>query len=204
MTAPDTAGNAPAVATVIDRPITLAVGAERTMLYVPRLAGERIAVVTNQTGLIGRVHLVDSLLASGLTVVKVFAPEHGFRGEADAGEQVKDQRDARTGLPLVSLYGANKKPTAAQLADVDVVVFDIQDVGVRFYTYIGTLHYVMEACAENGKSVVVLDRPDPNGHFVDGPVLDMEHRSFVGMHPVPLVHGMTVGEFAGMINGEVG
>ncbi|HOZ41310.1 MAG TPA: DUF1343 domain-containing protein [Flavobacteriales bacterium] len=202
VTAPDTAGNAPAVATVIDRPITLAVGAERTMLYVPRLAGERIAVVTNQTGLIGRVHLVDSLLASGLTVVKVFAPEHGFRGEADAGEQVKDQRDARTGLPLVSLYGANKKPTAAQLADVDVVVFDIQDVGVRFYTYIGTLHYVMEACAENGKSVVVLDRPDPNGHFVDGPVLDMEHRSFVGMHPVPLVHGMTVGEFAGMINGE--
>jgi uncharacterized protein YbbC (DUF1343 family) len=184
------------------RPTVLAVGAERTALYVPQLLGKRVAVVTNQTGLIGRVHLVDSLLASGVQVVKVFAPEHGFRGEADAGEHVKDQRDSRTGLPLVSLYGSNKKPTADQLSDVDVVLFDIQDVGVRFYTYIGTLHYVMEACAEHGKPLIVLDRPNPNGHFVDGPVLDMAHRSFVGMHPVPLVHGMTVGEFAGMINGE--
>jgi uncharacterized protein YbbC (DUF1343 family) len=180
----------------------LHVGAERTARYLPLLAGKRVGVVTNQTGLIGSRHLVDSLLASDIHVVKVFAPEHGFRGEADAGEHVKDQRDVRTGLPLVSLYGANKKPTPAQLADVDVVVFDIQDVGVRFYTYIGTLHYVMEAAAELKKPVIVLDRPDPNGNYVDGPVLDMAHRSFVGMHPVPLVHGMTVGEFARMINGE--
>lgn len=178
------------------------VGAERTDEYVPLLQDKRVAVVTNQTGRIGPVHLVDSLLGSGVQVVKVFAPEHGFRGEADAGEQVKDDRDKRTGLPVVSLYGSNKKPTAAQLKDVDVLVFDIQDVGVRFYTYISTLHYVMEAAAEQGKTVVVLDRPNPNGFFVDGPVLDTAFRSFVGMHPVPLVHGMTVGEYARMINGE--
>jgi uncharacterized protein YbbC (DUF1343 family) len=178
------------------------VGAQRSAEYLPLLAGKRVAVVTNQTGRIGNVHLVDSLLSSGVQVVKVFAPEHGFRGEADAGEHVKDQRDTRTGIPLVSLYGSNKKPTAAQLADVDVLVFDIQDVGVRFYTYIGTLHYVMEAAAEQGKQVLVLDRPNPNGDFVDGPVLDKAYASFVGMHPVPLVHGMTVGEFARMINGE--
>ena len=178
------------------------VGAERTYAYLPLLAGKRVAVVTNQTGLIGTRHLVDSLLSLGIQVVKVFAPEHGFRGEADAGEHVRDQRDVRTGLPLVSLYGSNKKPTSAQLADVEVLVFDIQDVGVRFYTYIGTLHYVMEAAAEVKVPVVVLDRPNPNGTYVDGPVLDMAYRSFVGMHPVPLVHGMTVGEFARMINGE--
>jgi len=180
----------------------VAVGAERVGDYLPLLTGQRVGVVTNQTGRIGNAHLVDSLLSLKVDVVKVFAPEHGFRGEADAGEHVKDQRDTRTGLPLVSLYGANKKPTAAQLADVDVLLFDIQDVGVRFYTYIGTLHYVMEAAAEHGKRVVVLDRPNPNGFYVDGPVLDKAHASFVGMHPVPLVHGMTVGEFAGMINGE--
>lgn len=180
----------------------LRMGAERMDQYLPLLAGRRIAVVTNATGRVGPSHLVDTLLASGVQVVKVFAPEHGFRGDADAGEHVKDQRDARTGLPLVSLYGANKKPSAAQLADVDLVLFDIQDVGVRFYTYISTLHYVMEACAELGKPVVVLDRPNPNGHYVDGPLLEPAFRSFVGMHPVPLVHGMTVGEFAGMINGE--
>lgn len=177
-------------------------GAERTKDYLPLLAGKRVAVVTNATGMIGRTHVVDSLVALKVNVVKVFAPEHGFRGEASAGEHVKDEKDVRTGLPLVSLYGSNKKPSAAQLADVDVILFDIQDVGVRFYTYIGTLHYVMEAAAEQGKSVVVLDRPNPNGFYVDGPVLDMAHHSFVGMHPVPLVHGMTVGEFAGMINGE--
>jgi uncharacterized protein YbbC (DUF1343 family) len=135
-------------------------------------------------------------------VLKVFAPEHGFRGDADAGEHVKDQRDARTGLPLISLYGANRKPTATQLADVDLVLFDIQDVGARFYTYISTLHHVMEACAEQGLPLVVLDRPNPNGHYIDGPVLEPAFRSFVGMHPVPLVHGMTIGEFAEMINGE--
>ncbi len=180
----------------------MSVGAEHTDRYLPLLVDKRVAVVTNATGRIGPTHLVDSLLALGVQVVKVFAPEHGFRGDADAGEHVKDQRDTRTGLPIVSLYGANKKPAAAQLTDVEVLVFDIQDVGVRFYTYIGTLHYVMEAAAEHGKHVVVLDRPNPNGHYVDGPVLDPSHRSFVGMHPVPLVHGMTVGEFARMINGE--
>jgi uncharacterized protein YbbC (DUF1343 family) len=184
-----------------DRP-AVRVGADRTEFYLPKLAGKRVAVVTNQTGRIGTTHLVDSLLALDVQVVKVFAPEHGFRGEADAGAHVKDERDTRTGLPLVSLYGSNKKPSAAQLADVDVLVFDIQDVGVRFYTYISTLHYVMEAAAEQGKAVMVLDRPNPNGFFVDGPVLRMAHTSFVGMHPVPLVHGMTVGEYAGMINGE--
>lgn len=180
----------------------LHVGAQRTEEYLPLLAGKRVAVVTNQTGLIGQRHLVDSLVALHVQVVKVFAPEHGFRGEADAGEHVKNGHDARTGLSLVSLYGSNKKPTPEQFADVDVVLFDIQDVGVRFYTYISTLHYVMEAAAENGKQVIVLDRPNPNGFYVDGPVLDMAYASFVGMHPVPLVHGMTVGEFARMINGE--
>jgi len=178
------------------------VGAEQMDRYLPLLAGRRVAVVTNATGRVGPSHLVDTLLASGVRVVKVFAPEHGFRGDADAGEHVKDQRDARTGLPLISLYGANKKPGASQLSDVDLVVFDIQDVGVRFYTYISTLHYVMEACAEQGRPLLVLDRPNPNGHYVDGPVLEPTFRSFVGMHPVPLVHGMTIGEFAEMINGE--
>lgn len=178
------------------------VGAQRTSEYLPLLDGKRIAVVTNQTGLIGTRHLVDSLVSLRVNVVKVFAPEHGFRGEADAGEHVKDGKDARTGLPIVSLYGSNKKPKPEQLGDVDVVVFDIQDVGVRFYTYIGTLHYIMEAAMEQDKSVIVLDRPNPNASYVDGPVLDMAHSSFVGMHPVPLVHGMTVGEFARMINGE--
>ncbi|MEB2342584.1 MAG: DUF1343 domain-containing protein [Flavobacteriia bacterium] len=177
-------------------------GAERTEAYLPLLRGKRVAVVTNQTGMIGRTHLVDSLLALQVDVAKVFAPEHGFRGTADAGEMVADQRDRQTGLPLVSLYGKNKKPSPAQLADVDLLLFDIQDVGVRFYTYTSTLHYVMEAAAELGKPVVVLDRPDPNGFYVDGPVLDTAYRSFVGMHPVPLVHGMTIGEYARMINGE--
>ncbi len=181
---------------------TVVVGAERTTVYVPLLHKQRVAVVTNGTGLIGTTHLVDSLLALKVKVVKVFAPEHGFRGDADAGEHVKDQRDARTGLPLVSLYGKNKKPSAEQLADVDVLLFDIQDVGVRFYTYISTLHYVMEAAQEHQKKVIVLDRPNPNGFYVDGPVLDPAYKSFVGMHPVPLVHGMTIGEYARMINGE--
>ncbi|MFN9327025.1 MAG: exo-beta-N-acetylmuramidase NamZ domain-containing protein, partial [Flavobacteriales bacterium] len=159
-------------------PVSVQVGADRLAEYLPRLAGRRVAVVTNQTGMVGTVHLVDTLLAREVNVVKVFAPEHGFRGEADAGERVKDGRDARTKLPLVSLYGANKKPTPEQLLDVDVLVFDIQDVGVRFYTYISTLHYVMEAAAENGKAVVVLDRPNPNGFYVDGPVLEPSTVSF--------------------------
>lgn len=181
---------------------SIGVGAERTARYLPLLKDQRVAVVTNATGMIGSRHLVDSLLALKVNVVKVFAPEHGFRGTADAGEHVKDERDLRTGLPVVSLYGASKGPTAKQLADVDVLLFDIQDVGVRFYTYIGTLHYVMKAAAQGNKPLVVLDRPNPNGFYVDGPVLDTAYRSFVGMHPVPLVHGMTVGEFARMINGE--
>lgn len=180
----------------------IVVGAQRTEVYLPLLQGRRVAVVTNHTGRIGATHLVDSLLALKVNITKVFAPEHGFRGDADAGEVVKDQRDARTGLPIVSLYGKNKKPTAQQLADADVLLFDIQDVGVRFYTYISTLHYVMEAAQEQQRKVIVLDRPNPNGFYVDGPVLDTAYRSFVGMHPVPIVHGMTIGEYARMINGE--
>lgn len=180
----------------------IVMGADRTTEYLPLLKGKRVGVVTNQTGSIGKTHLVDSLVAMQVNVVKVFAPEHGFRGDADAGERVASGTDKRTGLAVVSLYGDNKKPKAEQLADVDVLLFDIQDVGVRFYTYIGTLHYVMEAAFENGKEVVVLDRPNPNGFYVDGPVLDMNFKSFVGMHPVPLVHGMTIGEYACMINGE--
>ncbi len=181
---------------------SIVTGAERTSFYLPLLKEKRVAAVSNQTGIIGQRHLVDSLLSLKVNVVKVFAPEHGFRGQADAGEHVANDTDASTGLPLISLYGKNKRPTAEQLKDVDVLVFDIQDVGVRFYTYISTLHYVMDAAAANGKALIVLDRPDPNGFYVDGPVLDTAYSSFVGMHPVPLVHGMTIGEYAAMINGE--
>ncbi|MBK7383741.1 MAG: DUF1343 domain-containing protein [Flavobacteriales bacterium] len=183
---------------------TVVVGAERTAVYLPLVHGQRVAVVTNQTGMIGGRHLVDSLLTLKVNVVKVFGPEHGFRGDADAGEHMNDGKDPQSGLPVVSLYGDQKhrKPSPEQLSDVDVLIYDIQDVGVRFYTYMSTLHYVMEAAMENGKKVIVLDRPDPNGFYVDGPVLDPAYRSFVGMHPVPIVHGMTVGEYARMINGE--
>lgn len=149
-----------------------------------------------------RTHLVDSLLTHNINVTKVFAPEHGFRGTADAGEVVKDGKDSRTGLPLISLYGNNKKPTPEQMKGLDVMIFDIQDVGARFYTYISTLHYVMEACAEAGIPLLILDRPNPNIHYIDGPILEAEHKSFVGMHPVPVVHGMTIAEYAQMINGE--
>ena len=142
------------------------------------------------------------MISKDISVKKVFAPEHGFRGTADAGEHVKDGIDSKTGVPLISLYGSNKKPNQQQLKDIDVVVFDIQDVGARFYTYISTLHYVMEACAEAGIYLIVLDRPNPNGHYIDGPILENEHQSFVGMHPVPVVHGLTIGEYAQMINGE--
>ena len=179
-------------------------GIDRLHLFVDSLNGKRIAVVANQTSVVKGVHLVDTLLALQLNVVKVFAPEHGFRGDADAGQHIGHSTDDKTGLPLVSLYGSNKKPTDAQLADVDIVIYDIQDVGVRFYTYISTLHYVMEACAENNKQMVVLDRPNPNGHYIDGPVLEPAFKSFVGMHPVPIVYGMTIGEYAMMINGKVG
>ncbi|GAB3508967.1 DUF1343 domain-containing protein [Spirosoma knui] len=182
-------------------------GAAQTALYLPTLQGKRVGMVVNQTSIIIRsgstsTHLVDSLAASGVKIKTIFAPEHGFRGQASAGEKVASSRDAKTGINIISLYGKNYKPTPAQLDSLDVVVFDIQDVGVRFYTYISTLHYVMEACAETGKPLIVLDRPNPNGHYVDGPVLDMKFKSFVGMHPIPVVHGLTVGELARMINGE--
>ena len=182
----------------------LRTGAE--MLFLKEEAvfpGSRIAVVGNQTSIVGNTHLVDTLLSAGANVVKIFCPEHGFRGTAAAGAHVDNSTDPKTGLPIISVYGKNKKPTPEQLMDVDVVIFDLQDVGCRFYTYISTLHYVMEACAEKGIPLIVLDRPNPNGHYVDGPVLDTAHyRSFVGMHPVPVVYGMTIGEYALMINGE--
>ena len=162
-----------------------------------------VAVVGNQTSIVGNTHLVDTLLAKGIYVTKIFCPEHGFRGTAAAGAHVDNSVDVKTGIPIISLYGKNKKPTPEQLADIDYVIFDLQDVGCRFYTYISTLHYVMEACAEKGILLIVLDRPNPNGHYVDGPVLDTATcRSFVGMHPVPVVYGMTIGEYAQMINGE--
>lgn len=176
--------------------------ASRTQLYMPRLQGEQVAVVANHTALVDGVHLVDTLLSRGIQVTKIFSPEHGFRGEGEAGELIGDDTDPATGLPVISLYGSNKKPELKDLEDVDVVVFDIQDVGVRFYTYISTMHYVMEACAETGTRFLVLDRPNPNGFYVDGPVLDLDYRSFVGMHPIPLVHGMTIAELGRMINSE--
>jgi len=183
--------------------------AVQTELYVHHLKGKNIAVVANQTSVIeSRIksqeprHLVDSLLSLGINIKKVFAPEHGFRGKADAAELIKDGFDSKTGLPIISIYGKNKKPSAKQLKGIDVIVFDIQDVGARFYTYISSLHYVMEAAAELGIRVIVLDRPNPNGHYIDGPVLEPAHKSFVGKHPVPLVYGMTIGEYGQMINGE--
>ena len=180
----------------------LLTGARQTQEYLPLLDAKRVAVVANHTSLIGQEHLVDHLLHLDVDVVKVFSPEHGFRGQADAGEKVDDKIDLVTGLPILSLYGKQRKPDSATLSDVDVVVFDIQDVGARFYTYISTMSLVMEACAEENIPVVVLDRPNPNGFYVDGPVLDTAFKSFVGMHPVPVVHGLTVGEYAQMVNGE--
>ncbi len=177
-------------------------GAERTGLYFPLLKGKNIAIVANQTSLIKNTHLVDSLLHAGFIVKKIFCPEHGFRGDSEAGQKIMNYTDVKTGLPVVSLYGKNLKPQKADLAGIDIVIFDIQDVGVRFYTYISTMHYMMEACAENKIHFIVLDRPNPNGFYIDGPVLDTNLRSFVGMHPVPIVHGMTMAEYACMINGE--
>lgn len=181
----------------------LQTGAEQTERYLPLLKGKNIALVVNQTSIIGkdRVHLLDTLLSHKINVKKVFAPEHGFRGTADAGEVVRNGKDSKTGIPIVSLYGNNKKPNAEQLKDVDIVVFDIQDVGARFYTYISTMHYVMEACAGNGKELIILDRPNPCD-YVDGPVMQTAFSSFVGMDAIPLLHGCTIGELAGMINGE--
>ena len=203
---------------------SIIIGANQTKSYLPVLKGKRVGVVANQTSVIrvvGKIsglrnteadgleittnryeHIVDSLLKLNINIKKVFSPEHGFRGKADAGELVKDGKDTKTGLDIYSLHGKHKKPTKEQLQDIDIMVFDIQDVGVRFYTYISTLHYVMEACAEKNIPLLILDRPNPNGNYVDGPVLEKEHSSFLGMHPIPLVHGMTIGEYAQMINGE--
>lgn len=185
--------------------ITLA--ANRTQEYFPLLKGKKVAFTGNQTSLIKTQngdykHVVDSLISAGINIQKVFAPEHGFRGEADAGETVKDGIDTKTGLPIISLYGSNKKPSKEQLKEIEMMVFDIQDVGARFYTYLSTLHYLMEACAENDIPLLVLDRPNPNADYIDGPVLKPEFKSFVGMHPVPVAYGMTIGEYAQMINGE--
>lgn len=180
-------------------------GADQPDRYLPLLKGKKVGLVVNQTSVLTQqegLHLVDFLLKEGVKVQKVFVPEHGFRGTADAGEVVKNDTDKETGLPLVSLYGDNKKPSKSSLADLDLVVFDLQDVGLRFYTYISTLHYLMEACAENGKPLIILDRPNPNGDYIDGPLLRKEFSSFVGMHPIPVIHGLTVGELAQMINGE--
>lgn len=180
----------------------LTVGAERSALYLPELEQKRVALVVNQTSRAHGKHLVDYLLAQNINVTKVLAPEHGFRGDAGAGETINDAIDPATGLPIVSIYGKTKKPTPAMLENVDTIVFDIQDVGARFYTYISTMHYVMEAAAEQGIAMVVLDRPNPNGAYVDGPVLEPAFQSFVGMHEIPLLHGMTVAELAQMIKGE--
>ena len=184
----------------------ISVGAQQTGRYLPLLKNKNIGIVANQTTVIfkedGYTHVVDSLLSLNIAVKKVFAPEHGFRGTADAGEYVKDGVDAGSGVPIVSLYGANKKPSAQALDGLELIIFDVQDVGARFYTFLSTLHYMMETCAKLGITVLVLDRPNPNGHYVDGPILDLNYSSFVGVHPVPIVHGMTVGEYAMMINGE--
>jgi len=177
-------------------------GAERMDQYMAMLKGKRVAVFANQTAMVGTTHLVDTLLRQGINIVRIFSPEHGFRGNADAGESVAGARDSITGLPIVSLYGNHLQPSAADLSDIDVLVFDIQDVGVRFYTYISSLQYYMEAAMENHKPLVLLDRPDPNGSYVDGPVLDPKFRSFVGMQPIPVVYGMTIGEYAKMLLGE--
>ncbi|MBD3725074.1 MAG: DUF1343 domain-containing protein, partial [Flavobacteriaceae bacterium] len=178
-------------------------GADNSVKYLPILKNKKVGVVTNQTGILSNgTHLVDFLLKQKVNATKIFAPEHGFRGTADAGEHVANGKDSKTGLPIISLYGNNKKPKLEQLAGIDVMIFDIQDVGARFYTYISTLHYVMEACAEQNIPLLVLDRPNPNIDIVDGPILEEEFKSFVGMHKIPVLHGMTIGEYAKMINGE--
>lgn len=177
-------------------------GASQIELYRNLLAGKSVAILANQTSMVGKTHLVDTLLSIGINIKTIFAPEHGFRDLADAGETIGNGKDSETGVPLISLYGSHYKPTAEDLVGIDVVIFDIQDVGVRFYTYISTLHYLLEACAENHIKCIVLDRPNPNGFYVDGNIPDPKYKSFVCMHPVPVVHGLTVGEYAQMINGE--
>ncbi|MBL0201655.1 MAG: DUF1343 domain-containing protein [Chitinophagaceae bacterium] len=177
-------------------------GAEQTEKYLSYIQGKRVAILANQTSIIGNTHLVDSLKKLGVNIVKVFGPEHGFRGKASAGDHVADEVDAATGIPIISLYGAKNKPSKADLANVDILLYDLQDVGVRFYTNINALARLMEACYENGKELLILDRPNPNGYLIDGPVLDMKYKSGIGMFPIPMSHGLTVGEFAQMVNGE--
>jgi len=186
-----------------NQPIDFKTGADNYEIYLPLLKNKKVGVVSNQTGILTNgTHLVDFLVANQINIQKIFAPEHGFRGTADAGELLIDGKDAKTGLPIISLYGSNKKPKPEQLEGIDVLVFDIQDVGARFYTYISSLHYIMEACAESHIPLLILDRPNPNGFIVDGPILEKEFSSFIGMHPIPVLHGMTIGEYAQMINGE--
>ncbi|MBB6327507.1 uncharacterized protein YbbC (DUF1343 family) [Algoriphagus iocasae] len=177
-------------------------GAEQLDLYLPLIKGKRVAILANQTSIIGKTHLVDSLQTLGVNIVKVFGPEHGFRGNASAGAKVSDDIDEQTGIPIISLYGRKNKPSKEDLADVDVLIYDLQDVGVRFYTNINALARLMEACQENKKPLIILDRPNPNGYLIDGPVLDMKYKSGIGMFPLPMAHGLTVGEFAMMANGE--
>ena len=178
-------------------------GAQVLATQLQSLKNKKVGVLTNPSGIIDdKTHLVDFLVNNHINVTKIYAPEHGFRGTADAGELIKDGKDAKTGLPIISLYGNHKKPSAEQLQDIDILIFDLQDVGARFYTYISSLHYAMEACAEQNIPILVLDRPNPNGNIIDGPILEPEHKSFVGMHPIPVLHGMTIGEYAQMINGE--
>ncbi|WP_193038827.1 exo-beta-N-acetylmuramidase NamZ family protein [Pseudoalteromonas nigrifaciens] len=181
---------------------SIVVGAQQYTKYLPQLKNKRVGLVVNQTSTVEQIHLVDSLREKNVNITKIFAPEHGFRGDHDAGAHVKNAVDSKTGIPLISIYGNNKKPSAEVLADVDIIIFDIQDVGVRFYTYISSMHYMMEAAAEQGVEFIVLDRPNPNIAYVDGPILEPQFKSFVGMHPIPIVHGMTVGELANMIKGE--
>jgi len=183
-------------------PPAIRTGAEQTDKYLGFLKGKRVAILANQTSVIGKTHLVDSLQKLGINIVKVFGPEHGFRGKASAGDHVKDEKDKATGIPIISLYGSKNKPSKQDLADVDIMMYDLQDVGVRFYTNINALSRLMEACAENGKELLILDRPNPNGYLIDGAVLDMKYKSGIGMFPIPMSHGLTVAEFAQMANGE--
>ena len=185
-----------------NNPSRIITGAERTEVYFPLLKGKKVGVFANQTSTIGTTHLVDSLIRAGIKVVAIFGPEHGFRGKAEAGEEIKNATDSKTGIPVISLYGDHKKPTPADLRNIDVMVFDIQDVGVRFYTYISSLELVMEAALENHKPLLILDRPNPNGFYVDGPVLDKKFKSFIGMQAIPVVYGLTIGEYALMLTGE--
>lgn len=194
--------NAPHPEATLTQPIQVIHGDERLTEYLPLIQNKKVSLVVNQSSVLGHTHLVDTLSALGVDIQSIFAPEHGIRGTADAGEHLENGKDSKTGIPILSLYGTHKKPSPTDLKGVDVVVFDLQDVGARFYTYISTMHYVMEACAENGIQFIVLDRPNPNGDLIAGPVLEKEYRSFVGMHPIPIIHGNTVGELAQMINGE--